>query len=269
MKNITKKQPIFWISVVKIFATLLIFTFHYKKLLVPSFSYTMALVAIALFVFIAGFLIKSARSPENWLYTRLLSICLPYWLILIPLILINYLIKYKEVSILSLIIQFLGGSLFIQNRLFTISWFVTFIIGFYLIGYIIKKLKKFKIINLISLLILLNLIFIQFIGLDFLLIWSACFLLGYLMRNLNLLNFLSKIPINAKLNYIFFRINQHTYSFFLVHGPILLFLINMLKLSPLLSLIYGLSASIIVSLILFYISNKIIGKISKKFKFYD
>ncbi len=115
------------ISVLRIFATSGIFIFHLLGLYDKN-NKGIDYLSILIFCLLTGYLSYGIKSnPYNWLKKRFLSILIPYWIVIVPALIINRIICYKNTSILSDVITLLGGNLFLETKVYVIAWYITFV----------------------------------------------------------------------------------------------------------------------------------------------
>lgn len=254
-----------WISCVRIIAAVFIYIFHFQRLYnLPHYSLDM--YGISLFLFISGFFsCQRNRSLHVWLLKRFMSIMIPYWSVILVVLFINDVIKYKQTTLISNIIVFLGGSMFLEDPVYVISWYITLILLFYIGVYMVKLLKYIWL--QVPFFIILFFIFLYVTKEPIL--YFIAFVVGYGAKCFSefcprilfhKLNFLDRV------NKILFIVQNHCYSFFLIHGGILLFLITVLRLNKALSFILGF---IITSLCAYYhnmLSDFILKKLERRLR---
>lgn len=197
------------LSIFRIFATTCIFTYH----ILGQYdfpTYHLEDIAIVIFCFLSGYF-----SPRNcdwvWLKQRVLGVMIPYWLVIIPVLIVNKFFSYKEVTIISQIITLFGGNLFLDEPVYVIAWYVTFVLLLYL----------FTCIQTITSSMMLRIV-----------LWIVGYIVLYI--NFNLQNYFiafgvgfvfEKIcPIPSKRDGSIFWIQGRCYHFFLVHGGFIVFL---------------------------------------------
>ena len=221
------KKPIIWISIIRIFAVSLIFLFHFCKFYQFP-TYLIDFYGIGLFCFISGYLCYQKNvSPHIWLLRRIKSIFIPFWIVIIPALILNHIVGYKESSLINDWIVFIGGAWFLSDPVYVISWFITLIMLFYFTIYIVQLNK-----NLVShLVIIIIAAFVYYYWFPSRTIYYfALFILGFLLRSLKkksqgvrifLKNIFSR-NVGEKL----FLLQNYSYSIFLIHGSFqLLFII--------------------------------------------
>src|SRR3989338_5802046 len=130
-----------WASVVRIMATLLIFLFHYEGLYKRSLA-PFDMVAITMFLLISGyFSCQHDTSIHKWFIKRLKQILIPYWPIIIFVLLVNHFINYKPTTAFNNVMIFSGLSYFIKDPVYVIAWFITLILIFYIDLYLFRLIK--------------------------------------------------------------------------------------------------------------------------------
>lgn len=221
-------QPLFWISLLRIVATMLIFVFHFLGLFCLN-NKNLDLVGISIFSFISGFLIYPLDMPTGkWIKKKYLQTMIPYWLVITFVIIINYYIGYKHKSLIELLIIFFAGGMFVTKPLYVIAWYITFILSLYGMFVFCFSFKNnyVKFINF-SISIAVYVFIIKHPS-----VYALSFIAGILLKKMSLQK--SNIPLinhNSFSNTLFY-IQNRCYSFFLIHGGVLLFFVKMVPLSP-------------------------------------
>jgi hypothetical protein len=120
-----------WPSVARIVATLAIFVFHYLGLL-GLYQHRLSMWALLTFSFLSGYLAQSRGTPRvHWAARRYFSVMIPHWLIIGPVLVANAVVRYKPITPLTALATFFGGNLFLENPLYVITWYVTFVLLLY------------------------------------------------------------------------------------------------------------------------------------------
>ncbi len=229
-------SPIFWASLVRLFAMNAIFLFHFLGQRGYE-TFNLDVFGLHAFVFISGyFAFQNKISPLKWLKKRFLKILVPYWSVILVVIIINALIGYKSSSLFKDAMTFLGLSLFIENPVYVISWFITLILILYCFATVLMLVK-----NAIYRSVLMVTGFFAFLILvpssDFFYIF---FFGGFLFRQFfsgfRVLKIKPKERMHA-FNRALFLVQSHCYSFFLIHGGILLFFNKILKTNDIIALL--------------------------------
>jgi hypothetical protein len=216
-------------SLARIVATLGVFLYHALNMLeidVGKFLgfgnnyFVVGLPSILIFFFLsanlASFGVKEQRL--NWLVRRVSSIMIPYWFVIVPVVIINRFVLYKETTALIDLASVLGLNLFLENPLYTIGWFITLINLLYLAVFL-QSLSKSATVRLAVW---------ALGGICMVYLWDMSsyfltFTLGYLS---------SRIIPRPKKNHssmairdrILFVVQDKCYAFFLLHGAVLNFL---------------------------------------------
>lgn len=138
-------------SVLKGIGTTLVLISHIGNSMGLGFLNPLGGLGVSLFLIIAGYGLNESfkkRSLENFFTKRLTGILIPYWIVVIFYWILNY--EKLELS------RFIG-SFFLVYRL-SLTWFVYYILGWYVIFYLVKKYLKndywFLIASIISILII-------------------------------------------------------------------------------------------------------------------
>lgn len=169
--------------------------------------------------------------------------------------------KYKDVGASEIFFLIIGGNLFIENKLYVITWFISVIIFLYLCVYVLSFVKNLfiKILitsALIAILIKFNIPYYFFIS----------FASGYFLHNIFIKSDLeSKTFLSKRKNVKIFRmfagplllVQNYSYEFFLMHGGILLFFTKVLHASYEIALYGGIAATLAGSIVLKFFSKKI------------
>ncbi|WP_161788438.1 acyltransferase family protein [Desulfonatronum thiodismutans] len=252
-------KPVFTLSLLRIVAAGLIFLFHFLGLSnLPT--YKLDYVALTLFLFISGwFSLGIFKIPSHtWLFKRLKRIMIPYWGVIVPVLIANRIVDYKETSIFSDLLVFLGLGLFVDNPVYVISWFITLIVYYYILLFIIVNAKYVT--------LRLSIIILGYFAaiLIFNSHWAYYFgffigLASHIIINkfsFKFTNISSRFYESA--NSFVFSIQNYSYSFFLTQGAALIFTFKVLNLGGVSSLL----ASLTLTGILTYIHHNLLKKIS-------
>ena len=238
------------LSSVRIYATLGIFLFHLFGMFgIPNND--LDKISILIFCFLTGYLLNMKHQKSSiWLKNKLLSILIPYWLVIIPALILNRVFEYKNTSIITDIITLLGGNLFLDTKVYVIAWYITFIILLYFFMYV----ESFSNHILIRCCVWIS-GFILF-ALLHKLIYFVAFAAGIFLSKL-----ISPPPkpgqSDFKLSKVLFKTQGYCYAFFLMHGGILVLLIHVLKLNFTQSAIYGMILSLAGTIILHSITEEL------------
>ncbi len=119
------------ISVLRISATAGIFIFHLLGLYGKN-NQGMDFISLLIFCLLTGYLSSGIKSGTyEWLKKRFLSILLPYWIVIVPVLIINRIVCYKNTTILLDFITLLGGNMFLKTKVYVIAWYITFVLLLY------------------------------------------------------------------------------------------------------------------------------------------
>lgn len=243
------------ISSLRICATGGIFIFHILGLYEFN-NHRIDFISILVFCFLSGYLsCEVGQNPTQWLIQRVYKILLPYWIVIIPVLLINRIISYKDTSIIGDVITILGGNMFLDKKVYVIAWYITFVLLLYIFIYFQSFFKG---------IVLTTIAWI--IGLF---VFTAILDKLYYFVSFGIGFFISKliIPPN-KIDYkkfifsqILYVLQKYCYSFFLIHGGVLLFLFHILKLDFVHSFLIGFLLSIMGTIILSFLTTIFIKKV--------
>jgi hypothetical protein len=138
---------------------------------------------------------------------------LPYLVVIIPVLIANHYIGYKQITLTQTAITLLGGNLFIDNPVYVIAWYVTFILLLYTFIWLQSIPKEKDRILKFGAWACGYLFFSNYLNYPY---YFSAFALGYLAQRLHL-------P-PAKTDSILFYIQGKCYHFFLIHGAVLVML---------------------------------------------
>jgi hypothetical protein len=171
----------------------------------------------------------------------------------------NNIFQYKETPPLNMIIILLGGSMFLRNPLYRISWFITLILLLYLSYYILSLASiRIRILTFLCLSILFTFVLGKqlYFGAFFIgILW------GYYKENKIDKKQANKFNLNYA-SYKLFSIQKYCYSFFLLHGGVLLFYLNIVEIKPIPLFILSFASCIILSIPLFHTTELINSKLN-------
>lgn len=227
--RMNKKQPIMLASIARIIATALIFIFHYRGLNGLAMDFPIDKLGIFIFVLVSGFFsYQPNKNPSRWLIRRIKQIMIPYWLVISIVLSVNSIIHYKDTTILKNIIIFFGGSLFVDNPVYVISWFITYILILYFCVFVLKHLKSIY-VKLPYLVVCGYLLYVFNIGNLF---YFIGFFSGYILNYLTAGRQWGHCTTNKlqRLNTVLYYVQNYSYSFFLIHAGILQLIVNLLGL---------------------------------------
>lgn len=205
------------LNLLRIAATSGIFVYHFFTLAGNNID-ILFVTAILIFCFLTGYLSHSVyQHPLKWLIRRFYSIMVPYWFVIIPALLCNRLISYKETNLTRDLASLLGGSLFVDDRVYVISWYVTFVLFLYLFVFILTWAKNGRQVFLTWTLALLFFgLLLEMLG------FFMAFTAGLLFAGIRPpppKKISRETPLGEKL----FFLQDKCYTFFLIHGAVLLF----------------------------------------------
>ena len=241
------------LDIIRFLAISLIFLHHYCKTIGVVNNYDLAaVIGIALFVFISGYLALAASTPDrrplHWFLRKFFKILIPYWLIFHPLIVLNSILHFKHYNIHNYLFELLGLQLFIEP-LYDATWFITYILILYLVIALSQLLKKLKLIILPAFLITTTYLIYQFTTFSYLkdnlFAWALCFFVGsvlgqrYKIRDFFYLS--KKFTLTPLLEFS----SRIGYTFYLIHGPILFSMNKLLTKQPELLFLISVSLTII------------------------
>jgi len=247
-------------SVIRIIATILIFIFHYLEVEGIKNSYNIDKIGIFLFVLISGFFAYNSTvysNPLKWLIKRIKTIIIPYWIVIIIVLIANYVVEYKQTTFLKNTIIFFGGSLFVEDPLYVVSWFITYIMLLYLCVYIYNIIT---IVHYKYIFILISLFAFYYYNISNP-VYFIGFFIGFFYNKYakhEISNFIVCFFKLDKVNHYLRIVQNHCYSFFLLHGGVL-HLVNFFDLFSgyifIISFVFTLILSIIHNYISFILIN--------------
>lgn len=241
----SSREPLFWASAARIFATVFILFFHFNSMY--DFPCTgLDIAGIGMFCFISGFFADAAKDKRTtalkWFLKRFWHIMIPYWLVIFPILISNHWIDYKPTTLFKDAVIALGGAMFFAEPVYVLSWFITLILIFYLLAVIRRVFPNPWIWGAVY--AVAGWFLFQESGWRHLL-YLGLFTAGMLLSGNAALN---RRPQKAsafftRLNHLFFDWQSTTYHFFLIHGAVLVGCIRILDLSWPLSLIIVLTVT--------------------------
>ncbi len=242
------------ISGLRIFATSGIFIFHLLGLYGKN-NNGIDYVSILIFCLLTGYLSYGKKKDSyNWLKKRFLSILIPYWIVIVPALTINRILCYKNTSILSDFITLLGGNMFLKTKVYVIAWYITFVLLLYCFIFFQSFFSHYfpKTLAWLAGFLVFYLIFDKS---HYFISFGLGFFLASFLPPTNKKSAENKGPIK-----FLFNIQDYCYGFFLIHGGVLIFLYNICKADFFSSFLFGVSLSIIGSIILNRIAKNLIVK---------
>ncbi len=246
-----------YLSLARIIATAGIFLFHVYSLLGID-NKGIDTASISIFCFLSGYLSFGIQdNPSTWLCKRTIKLMIPYWIIITPVILINRVISFKEATLLSDIMAFLGFNLFVKNPIYLISWYITFVLLLYVflfIFFIQNKTWLRVIIWLAGLLFFCLILKMKYYFISF--SFGLFFMIMTGRPN-------TTISHKDYINRFLFTLQGKCFCFFLVHGGILAFLRYELGASKVSLFYWGLALSSLSALCLQMISQPLVRIVTK------
>jgi len=232
------------ISSLRILATAGIFLFHILGLYGFN-NQKIDFFSIIIFCFLSGYLsCEVGHKPSQWLMKRSFKILMPYWMVIIPALLINRIVSYKDTTVIEDFITLLGGNMFLDKKVYVIAWYITFVLLLY--GFIYFQ-SFFNGIFLKSIAWIIGLF-----------VFAFAFNKLYYFISFGAGFFLSKIitpPDKSEykiffLSRVLYDVQKYCYCFFLIHGGVLIFLFHILKFNFVYSFFIGSLLSMFGAIIL-------------------
>ena len=226
-KKPSPRKLLLWVSISRLTAVLLIFIFHFNSLFnLPTHS--LGTYGLCILLFIAGYLHKRCKTyTVRWLVYRYLRIMIPFWSIFIVVIIANIVTRFKPILFPDWFLESIGLGLYARHELYSLSYFLTILLLFSLSMYSFKFLSR-KITILV-----------------FFILWYLALVKGIHLSKAFFISFYSGvfiqyIPTTFLLNKIKSRTNgistfinsaqNYSYSFLLIHGIVLSFLVHFVHL---------------------------------------
>jgi hypothetical protein len=237
------------LSSLRIYATFGIFLFHILGLYGFN-NHHIDFFSIVVFCFLSGLLsCELGPTPSQWLIKKAFKILIPYWLVIIPVLLINRILCYKDTSNIQDFITLLGGNMFLDNKVYVIAWYITFILLLYLFIYF-QSFFNATYLKLIAWLIGLLFFGVALNKLYYFLAFGSGFFLSKIMTPLS-----KEEHKESFVSRILFDLQKYCYYFFLIHGGILIFLFNILKLNFIQSFLIGFLMSVLGGVALSFLTT--------------
>lgn len=238
--------PLIWPSISRLLATAAIFLFHFQGHYGYN-EYHLDFYAILTFCFLSGYLAKVNKEKRSkWFIKRYFGIMVPYWLVIIPVILINEVIGYKDVSCFECFVAISGGNLFLENPIYVIAWYITFILILYTYAFIESFFRSYWKMACLAIALLVFMFALREVY------YFILFVLG-----LRLSEWfpgtvsVNPTPLMQMISSWMFNCQKYCYSFFLAHGGLMLFFIKVVDIAPTFVFINSLCLSILVSILLY------------------
>lgn len=247
-----------FVSIARILATASIFIFHWLSINGYK-DCGLDYHAILIFCFLSGYLsLELHIRPYFWLYKRLLSIMIPYWVVIVPCLVANRIFTYKETNWLRDSVSVLGGNLFIDNPVYTIAWYITFVIMLYLFLFI-QSLPKDWIKKAVLWCCggILFGVLLQLTG------YFISFSLGYFIARKTMHSKTDVSKLDSA-NRVLFYIQSRCYAFFLIHGGVFVILFHILNITDIELMIWGVTMSTVGAMILYEVTKPLINKAIQK-----
>lgn len=249
-------------SVLRIAATLIIYIFH-CEMQYDAYSKHHLFFAFSFFLFISGYYsVYTNKMPIAWIADRLKRIYLPYWIVIVWVIIVNIFVDYKEIGIKELFFLIIGGNLFVEHKLYVIGWFISAIVVMYICVFVITYFR-YVIVKVVILAFLAVLLLDYGMPLDFFVFFS----IGYALHVVLIRSGLELRQVAMKDKFVKFycaiaapvrRIQDYSYEFFLVHGGVVLFFTKVLHTKYFVALYGGFFMTIIGAIVLKIISNRLV-----------
>ncbi|HSV43591.1 MAG TPA: acyltransferase family protein [Candidatus Bathyarchaeia archaeon] len=243
------KVPSLWASVARLTACGFIFVYHYF-VLTGQDTRGLGTLGLYIFFFLAGwFSARTQKTPWEWFKGRVRRLMVPYWPVIFVVLIANRVVGYKETTLINDILTFFGLSLFVKNPVYVISWFITILLllDLSLLGVRLIKYRSAQAVFLACCGFLLysrypkliNAFYLFYLGLmlNALIKGRITFSLDEWMTG----RFSWYGVINDKL----FSIQNYTYSFFLIHGAVLIYVVRVLKLDAVSTFLLALPLSMV------------------------
>ena len=260
-----KTQPVLWASLVRIIATLFIFLFHYLKMYKMR-TYGMDIMRISLFCFISGYFAwkPGGTNAWQWFWHRYKAIMIPYWMVIVPVLIANGVRDYKPAPLTDAIIIFFGGSMFLSNPVYVISWFITFILMIYALVAVSRAINQ----PFLSGLLFILAGYTFYVGFSWkITLYLIVFTVGYLIRGYQKRK---TIQVERKRSDTYdlwnrrcFIIQSYAYHFFLVHGVFLVMMIRQFEWAAGVTLVGAVSMSLLAAWVLKQTSDRVLASINK------
>lgn len=244
------RLPLIWPSIARVLATAAIFLFHFQGHFGYN-RYNLDFYAILTFCFLSGYLAKINKETRyKWFITRYFGIMIPYWLVIIPVILVNEVIGYKEVSYFEYLATIAGGNMFLKNPIYVIAWYITFILILYTYAFIESFFRSYWRIAYIAISLL---IFTFILGKIY---YFIAFVIGIRLSEwFPEAVSVNPTPLMRMISLWMFICQKYCYSFFLIHGGLMLLFIKKVNITPTSVFINSFCLSIVMSILLYNIGK--------------
>lgn len=211
-------------------------------------QYQIDFYAILAFSFLSGYLSGgSYKDPRLWLKKRYFRIMIPYWIVIILVYLANMVNKYKQVTWLKGFAALIGGNMFVEDPLYVISWYITLVLIFYLYAFL-QSFCSYPLKIIFTVVCLL--IFSVWLDKTY---YFIAFVAGLCLSERRNKRSTSPHFLYWKVSSILFFIQKYCYSFFLIHGGVLLFFFRVINVRPFSILVLSFVATSFFSVLLYSI----------------
>ena len=245
-------EPLIWPSLLRLVATGAIFIFHYLGLFGYP-RYRIDFFAILVFCFLSGYLAKVDKSDRaEWFIKKYFDIMVCYWIVIVPVIITNEIVEYKNINFLDGFLTFFGGNLFLEDPLYVIAWYVTFVLILYSYLYMESFLDSYWFI-----------FFSRSVALFFSFIYNKeyyffAFFVGlWMSKHFSRSALVKSTNLTKRLSLLAFKTQKYCYSFFLVHGAVLLFFVKMFPEDEFTVFLFSAILSMLFSLLIFPLGRRI------------
>jgi hypothetical protein len=244
-------HPKVWPSILRLAATLAIFFYHFLDLQ-GYYHYHLDFYAILSFCLLSGYLGGNVRRDRlSWFKKRYLRIMVPYWFVIVPVLLATVYFNYKPVTFLKISAALLGLNMFISDPVYVITWYVTFALLLYLYAVMESSFKK----QYVFLPMLAGLLIFAFaIHMVF---YFIAFLVGLRASEINIRPDHNYSSLHSGMANVLFSMQKYCYSFFLIHGCVLLFVITRVTHTPVFVFITSITITSLLSVILYSVSERV------------
>jgi len=186
----------------------------------------------------------------------------PYWPVIFVVLVANRVVGYKETTLVNDVLTFFGLSLFVENPVYVISWFITILLllDLSLLGVRLIKYRSAQAVFLACCGFLLYSRYPKLINAFYLFYLGLLLNLGIKGRLTFSLDewMTSHFSWYGAINNRLFSIQNYTYSFFLVHGAVLIFSVRVLELDAASTFLVALPLSIVTA----FVHNRVLRKFS-------
>lgn len=244
-----------WPSFARIFATFIIYLFHFN-VIAYDIKIHIDFLAISVFCFLTGYLVRySNQNVFKWFLQRYLAIVVPFWIVMVFVLSANCIFSYKDISISGNVIVLLGGGFFVKERLYVISWYITLVLCQYL--YICLFYFHPNWIYRLVIFLIFYFFFYKILMMPMYLIFC---ILGLVFGNIR--NKIDRTQKNeGKFCKTMFVLQKYCYCYFLLHGAILLFFNKVFSVGGISLFAIALISSAILAIFLKLLSDNVLALI--------